>query len=325
MDRGMVSEENLDALRRGGASWLVGTPKSMLRRFERELLDQSDWTAIPGGAVEVKLCAGPEGSAETFVLCRSPLRKEKEKAMRSRQVEKLERELEKLRASAEAPERPLRDAARAERRVGRLMGRYSRAAHMFDVRIESLPDPDGAGKTRLRIQINRKAELEDWAAHADGCYLLRTNLQGCDAAQLWKTYIGLTQIEDSFRIPKHDLGLRPVFHHTQERTQAHILVCFLALTMWRTLQHWMETSGLGTAPRKLLEEMAQVRSLDVILPTRQGTRLRLRTVCRPEPRLAILLQRIGLPLPARPRTIEDVVEKTGPKNQIFEQLEKSCR
>jgi hypothetical protein len=230
-----------------------------------------------------------------------------------------------LRASAEAPERPLRDAARAERRVGRLMGRYSRAAHMFDVRIESLPDPDGAGKTRLRIQINRKAELEDWAAHADGCYLLRTNLSGKSPEELWRLYIGLTQIEDSFRIAKHDLGLRPVFHHTQERTQAHILVCFLALTMWRTLQHWMETSGLGTTPRKLLEEMAEVRSLDVILPTRQGTRLRLRTVCRPEPRLAILLQRIGLLLPACPRTIEDVVEKTGPKNQIFEQLEKSCR
>jgi hypothetical protein len=108
-------------------------------------------------------------------------------------------------------------------------------------------------------------------------------------------------------IAKHDLGLRPIFHHTAERTQAHILVCFLALVMWRTLQHWMETSGLGTAPRKLLEEMAEVRSLDVVLPTGAGTDLRLRAVSRPEPHLAILLERLGLALPGRPKKIENVV------------------
>ena len=327
MDRGMVSEENLDMLREAGASWLVGTPKSMLRRFERQLLDERDWTALPEGAVEVKLCAGPEGSTETFVLCRSPLRKEKEKAMRERQVQKLAAALEKLQASAAAEKRALRDAGRAERRVGRLFQRFSRAAHLFEVRIKTIDDPRAAGRQRLRIDVRRKSELEDWAAHADGCYLLRTNLVGCDAAELWRTYIGLTQVEDSFRISKHDLGLRPIFHHTEERTQAHILVCFLALVMWRTLQHWMEASGLGTAPRKLLEEMAEVGSLDVVMPVRGGTQLRLRAVSRPEPHLAILLGRLGLVLPSRPKKIEteieNVVATLKPKNQISEQLEKS--
>lgn len=259
MDRGMVSEDNLDTLREAGASYLVGTPKSMLRRFERALLEEADWTQIQTGAVEVKLCEGPEGSRETFVLCRSPLRKEKEKAMRGRQVEKLEAALEQLKAAAAAPTRALRELGRAERRVGRLLARYSRAAHLFDIRVTQSADPAAPGKQRLSIQVTRKSELEDWAARADGCYLLRTNLQGREAAELWKTYIGLVQIEDSFRIGKHDLGLRPVFHHTAERTQAHILVCFLALTMWRTLQNWMESSGLGTAPRKLLEELAEVQ------------------------------------------------------------------
>lgn len=325
MDRGMVSEENLDMLREAGANWLVGTPKSMLKRFERQLLDERDWTALPEGAVEVKLCAGPEGSTETFVLCRSPLRKEKERAMRARQVERLAAALDKLQASAAAEKRALRDASRAERRVGRLFCQYSRAAHLFEVRIESVADPSAAGRQRLKIDVRRKPELEEWAAQADGCYLLRTNLVGRDAAELWRTYIGLTQIEDSFRITKHDLGLRPIFHHTEQRTQAHILVCFLALAMWRTLQHWMETSGLGTAPRKLLEEMAEVRSLDVVLPTRGGAELRLRTVSRPEPHLAILLGRLGLPLPGRPKKIENVVATLKPKTRIFEQLEKSWR
>ena len=324
MDRGMVSEANLDMLREAGASWLVGTPKSMLRRYEKQLLDEADWTAIPGGAVQVKLCAGPEGSAETFVLCRSPLRKEKEKAMRSRQVEKLRAELEKLQKAAKSETRPLRDAGVAERRVGRLMGKYTRGAHVFDVRVASADDPAEPGKQRLRIDVERKKELADWAAHADGCYLLRTNLVGKSPEELWRTYIGLTQIEDSFRIAKSDLGLRPIFHRREDRTQAHILVCFLALVMWRTLQHWMEAAGLGAAPRKLLEEMAEVRSLDVVLPTRDGTELRLRAVGRPEPRLAILLQRLGLPLPGRPKKIENVVATSTRKNQISKHPAKSA-
>lgn len=319
MDRGMVSEDNLETLREAGASYLVGTPKSMLRQFERALLDQRDWTKIATGDVEVKMCAAPGGSRETFVLCRSPLRKEKEKAMRSRQVDKLEAALKKLEAAAAADTRALREAGKAERRVGRLFGQYSRAAHLFEVQIEPAPDPQDPKKKRLKIQVRKKTELEDWAAQADGCYLLRTNLEGRNAAELWKTYIGLTQIEDSFRIGKHDLGLRPVFHHTQERTQAHILVCFLALALWRTLQHWMEASGLGTAPRKLLEELAEVRSLDVVLPTGEGTELRLRTVSRPEPHLAILLQRLGLMLPGRPKQIQNVVAKIAAKNEISQQ------
>jgi transposase len=320
MDRGMVSEDNLKALRAAGASYLVGTPKSMLRQFERQLLEESDWAKIEGGAVEVKLCPGPQDARETFVLCRSPLRKEKEKAMRSRQVEALEQELEKLKAQAAADKRALREVGRAERRVGRLFCRYSRAAHLFDVSVKQTPDPQYPKKHRLQIEVRKKEELSDWAAQADGCYLLRTNLEGREAAELWRTYIGLTQVEDSFRIGKHDLGLRPVFHHTQERTQAHILVCFLALVLWRTLQHWMEASGLGTAPRKLLEELAEVRSLDVVLPTGGGAELRLRTVSRPEKRLAILLERLGLVLPGRAKQIQNVVEKTGVKNDNPQQM-----
>lgn len=335
MDRGMVSEDNIDMLRELHASWLVGTPKSMLKNFERQLLDESDWSRIESG-VEVKLCAAPEGSRETFVLCRSPLRAQKERAMRSRQVERLQAALDKMRAQAQAPKRALRGLARAERRVGRLMERFSRAAHLFEVEISEHPDLDEKGKNRLLIDVRRKAQLQEWASQADGCYLLRTNLQDKTAEELWRTYMGLVQIEDSFRIAKHDLGLRPIFHQKEERTQAHILVCFLSLVLWRTLQQWMEAGGLGSAPRKLLEEMAQVRSLDVVLPTgcpaidhpAQATinrsEIRLRMVSRPEPHLAILLQRLDLPLPNRSKKIENVVQTFSQKNKIIEDMLTSC-
>jgi transposase len=322
MDRGMVSQDNLDALRACGAKYLVGTPKAMLRQFERALLDGADWSTIEPG-VEVKLCVAPGQTTEAFVLCRSPLRKEKELAMRQRQINGLEAGLAKLRAAMKAPARALRDRARAERRVGRLLARHSRAARLYDVRIQETVDPERAGAMRLRLHVRIKEELRAWVEQADGCYLLRTNLEGKSAPELWKTYIGLTQIEDSFRIGKHDLGLRPIYHQKQDRTQAHILVCFLALVMWRTLQQWMEGCGLGTAPRKLLGEMAEVRSLDVVLPTGAGTDLRLRTVSRPEPHLAILLQRLGLALPGRPKQIQNVVATFDPENEKGQQRAES--
>jgi transposase len=317
MDRGMVSEDNLEDLREAGASYLVATPKSMLKQFERLLLEEENWTAIDGrGEVEVKLAAAPDGSEETFVLCRSPQRKEKEKAMRARQINGLESGLVKLKTAIERPTRALRKRAQAERRVGRLFERYSRAAHLYTVAITEAADPQHKTGSRLAIDIQRDEALREWVEQADGAYLLRTNLQGHSAQFLWKTYIGLTQIEDCFRVTKHDFGLRPIFHRKEHRTQAHILVCFLALVLWRTLQQWMQESGLGSAPRKLLEEMAEVHSLDIILPTRAGQPLRLRAVTKPEPRLAILLQRLDLPLPNRPKQIQNVVQTRAPKINV---------
>lgn len=301
MDRGMVSEENLEMLRDAKASYLVGTPKSMLKQFERDLLDE-DWEQVES-EVEVTLRPSPEGENETFVLCRSRGRIEKERAMREKQRKKLEAELSKLKARIDTDVRALRNRGTAERRVGRLFQRYSRAARFFQVQIREQNDPHHKSGKRLAITITQDPAHREWAELSDGCYLLRTNLKSQDPKALWKTYIGLTQIEDSFRISKHDLGLRPLYHQKQDRTQAHILVCFLALVMWRTLQQWMDGAGLGSAPRKFLEEMVEIRSLDVVLPTAQGTDLRLRTVSKPEGRLAILLQKLGLPLPNKPKSI----------------------
>ena len=139
---------------------------------------------------------------------------------------------------------------------------------------------------------------------------LAYQLDRTDPKILWNTYIQLTEVEDAFRTAKHDLGMRPIFHQKQDRTQAHILVCFLSLTLWRTLQQWMKASGLGTAPRKLLEAMREIKSLDVLLPAKDTT-LRLRVAATPAPELKVLLQRMKLLLPNRPKIIQSVVQKNG--------------
>jgi transposase len=299
MDRGMVSEDNIEFMRERGGRYIVGTPKSMLRKFEQELLAKG-WEEVHPG-VEVKKCASPEGAEETFVLCRSEGRKEKETAILNRFVTRLEAGLNKLKEQARQGK--LRNQQKAERRIGRLLERNSRAASLFDVIVTE------TGKDRrLNIEICKNEERYHWALQSGGNYILRTNWKESDPKTIWKRYIQLTEVEDAFRTEKHDLGMRPIYHRKQDRTQAHIMVCFLALAMWRTLQLWMKASGLGTAPRKFIEEMREIKSLDVLLPAKDKT-IRLRVVSTPSKELKVLLQRMNILMPNRAKIVENVVKK----------------
>jgi transposase len=305
MDRGMLSEANLKFLRERGGSYIVGTPRAMLRQFEKHLTAK-DWTEVQAG-VEVKLVAGPEGT-ETFVLARSADRREKEKAIHQRFLERMEAKLAKLQAAAQSGR--LRDSAVAHQRLGRLKERYWRVAAAFEVTIAAIPRP--SGKARLSIAWKRNPRWADWAALAEGCYLLRTNLSASDPATLWKQYIQLVEAEWAFRITKDELEIRPVWHQNPERVQAHILVCFLAYVLWKTLAQWMRRSGLGEAPRTLMEEFAKIKSGDVVLKAQRtdgrSADIRLRCVTTPDAAQKVLLNRLGLTLPQRLRRIDEVLQ-----------------
>jgi transposase len=305
MDRGMVSEDNLELLRQRRGSYIVGTPKAMLRRFEQYLTDK-DWHAVQAG-VEVKLVPGPNGQ-ETFILARSADRREKEKAMHQRFLERMELKLQQLQAAGENGR--LRDLAVAHQRLGRLKERYWRAAGAFEVRIEVRPKP--AGKARLAITWTRNSRWDEWTTLAEGCYLLRTNLVGVDPATLWRQYIQLTEAEWAFRITKDELEIRPIWHQHEERVLAHVLVCFLAYVLWKALAQWMRCAGLGDAPRTLVAELAKIKSGDVVLPAQMADgsprTIRLRCVTTPDEAQKVLLNRLGLTIPQRLRRIQEVAQ-----------------
>jgi len=306
MDRGMVSEANLAFLRRRGGCYIVGTPKSMLRQFQRHLTEQ-DWHEVEAG-VEVKLVEGPEGR-EVFVLARSQDRRQKEQAMHQRFLERMETALAKMQQSAATGR--LKDPALAQRRLGRFQQRYWRAAKAFEVKITTIPR--GSGTSRLKVSYTPNQRWRNWTLLSEGCYLLRTNLIGIDPKTLWKRYIQLTEAEWAFRIAKDELVIRPIWHQKAQRVQAHILVCFLAYVLWKTLAQWMHRAGLGHAPRTLLQELARIKSGDVVLPARGRSgqadkRIRLRCVTTPDAAQKVLLNRLGLTLPQRLRRIDEVVQ-----------------
>jgi transposase len=302
LDRGMVSENNLAFLRRRGGSYIVGTPKAMLKRFESYLVDQ-DWQEVQAG-VEVKLAPGPEGD-ETFLLARSADRRQKEQAMQDRFLVRMQAGLEKLQRSAESGR--LADVGLARERLGRLKERNWRASSAFDVRIDVMKQP--SGKARLSITWTRNTRWAAWSSLSQGCYLLRTNLTETDPATLWKRYIQLSEAEWAFRIAKDELAIRPIWHQKCDRVLAHILVCFLAYVLWKTLAQWMHRAGLGHAPRTLVEEFGKIKSGDVVLPAQMADGHRrticLRCVTTPDEAQKVLLSRLGLTLPQRLRRIDE--------------------
>lgn len=310
MDRGMVSEKNLAFLRKEGRRYLVGTPKGLLKKYEQELLSD-DWHKIREG-IEVKLLAvprdeddddvdnetGTDGAVgetnasdkEIFILCRSQDRVKKDGAIVRRFEQKIE---ERLRAMAARCEKQCRDVQKVEREVGRMLGQNTRAARLFEVKVERREDGGAL------LQWKKIEDVRDWTTLSAGCYLLRTNVLDWTDEELWKTYMQLTEAEAAFKIHKTDLSIRPIWHQKEDRVLAHILVCFLGYVLWKTLGQLSRQAGLGDEPRRVLDELAEIRVVDVVLPTRDGVEIRQRCISRPTEHQQILLDRLKLQLPSR--------------------------
>jgi transposase len=296
MDRGMTSAENLAWLAQTGRRYLIGTPRSELRKWAHAIAATRDWQSVREG-VEAKLCAGPDGQ-ETFVLCRSVERRAKEQAMHVRFQQRIEQGLERLGRRLDRARQAL-ERGKLERQIGRLLERNARAAGRYLIELE----PDPARPAGVRLRWSARPEWDDWARHSEGCYVLRTNIREWDVEQLWRTYVQLSEAEAAFRIHKSELSLRPIWHQREDRVQAHILVCFLAYVLWKTLAQWQSRAGLGNSPRTILDELARIQSTDVVLPLAEdpSRKLRIRCVARPDQAQALLLDRLGLRLPERLR------------------------
>lgn len=301
MDRGIVSEENLQAIRRRGGQYLVGTPRSQMKQFEAELL-KNDWTRVRP-EVEVKQVAIPHGE-ERYVLCRTTGRKEKEQAIRKRFSTRMELALEKLQKTIAAGR--LKDRNKMERRLGKIQARHASVNDLFEVALRDTPEG-------VRLFWEIKKERSAWRDLREGAYMLRTNLTADSAEELWSKYMQLTEAEASFRALKSELSIRPLFHQKEPRVKAHVMVAFLGYALWITLKHWLKRrsviapkpslSGVDNAeplsPMKVLALLSTLQSADIVLPTTDGREIHLRRVTEPTPEQKSLLQQLNLSLPQR--------------------------
>jgi transposase len=301
LDRGIVSEDNLAAIRKRSGQYLVGTPRSQMKQFEAELL-REDWTRVRP-EVEVKKVAIPQGE-ETYILCRTTGRKEKEQAIRSRFSSSMERALDSLQKTI--AQGRLKDRNKMERQLGKIQARHPSVNDLYDVSIRETDEG-------LRLVWQIREERKTWRTAREGAYLLRTNLQADTAEQLWAKYMQLTEAEASFRALKSELSIRPLFHQLESRVKAHVMVAFLGYALWVTLKHLLQrqaplepkptTSGVENAqpfsPMKAIFLLSTLQSADIVLPTTDGREIRLRRVTEPSPEQKLLLHQLGLSLPER--------------------------
>src|SRR5713226_8084256 len=299
MDRGIVSEENLAAIRKRGGQYLVGTPRRQMKRFEAELL-QEDWTKVRPD-VEVKRVAIPQGN-ETYILCRTTGRKEKERAIRKRFSTRMEEALRRLQTTI--AEGRLKDRNKMERRLGKIQARHSQVNDLFEVTLRDTAEG-------VRLVWEMQAERKAWRDLREGAYLLRTNLQADSAEEMWSKYMQLTEAEASFRALKSELSIRPLFHQKEPRVKAHVLVAFLGYALWVTLKHLLKrrpaivpkpsVSGVDNAqplsPMRALALLSTLQSADIVLPTTDGREIRLRRITEPTAEQKSLLRQLGISLP----------------------------
>jgi transposase len=297
-DRGIVSEENLQAIRKRGGQYLVGTPRRQMKQFEEELL-KDDWTQVRP-EVEIKQVTIPQGE-ETYLLCRTAGRKEKEKAMRNRFSARMEDALDRL-AQTIAGGR-LKDRHKMERRLGRIQANHSQVNDLYEVGLCDTPEG-------VRLTWKMKQDRKQWRELREGAYMLRTNLTADTAEELWSRYMQLTEAEASFRALKSELSIRPLFHQLESRVKAHVMVAFLGYALWVTLKHLLKrrpaivaepsTSRVNVqplSPMKALALLSALQSADIVLPTTDGREIRLRRITEPDAQQKSLLRQLGISLP----------------------------
>lgn len=298
MDRGIPTEEALEAMRQSTTPvrYLVGTPKGRLTRLEQDFLGKP-WTAVRE-SVDVKLL---NQSEELYVLARSYPRMMKERRMRQRRLKRLWQRLGQLQKA-----RPSRDQLMLK--LGAARKDAGRAWYLVEF---SLPEADQAVTEKTFRFALRKDKLRQ-VRRREGRYLLRSNLTHEDPAKLWQYYIQLTEVEQAFKELKSDLAIRPIYHQTDERIEAHIFVAFMAYCLQVTLKQRLRALAPGLTPRAVIEELSGIQMVDVHVPTTDGRQLVLSRYTQPETEQKLLLQRLQLRLPEQPppRIIGPATAKT---------------
>jgi transposase len=305
MDRGMISEDTLTFLNEDGRRYLLSTRRHELTHFQAEL-GTLGWQQMPEHAgVAVKVL---QRDGAYYLLARSHERKKKERAMRRRERRPLAAKLRKL--QARVAKGSLKNRDKILEAIGRLKERYPKGARFVELTVTDQP----------ALQIQWHAGKFKEALQRDGAYLLRSNQAGWTAQEFWETYMQLTAVERAFRVLKSELLLRPIWHHYENRTAAHVFVCVLAYALWKTLDHLAKRADLQTLIRKpdldadgndvgpkprpmtpevILRELSQIKIGDIELATVDGRRLQFRRVARPNSEQRRILQALGVEMPER--------------------------
>src|ERR1700746_2160919 len=292
VDRGMAYDENIAELKKRKLHYVVASRQPEGDRWLADFEDTEGFTPVmrepsplnPGqkkSSIEVKTQTADQ---QTYVLCRSEQRIAKDRAIRSKQEARLRADIDKL-AKRVANGRLVK-VAKINQAIGRLKERYPRVARYYKL---SYDEPNAT----LSAEFDADKHLH--AERLDGCYVLKTNREDLSGDELWRIYILLTRAENAFRDMKSPLAERPIFHHTERRTEAHIFLCVLAYHLLTAIEKTLLDHGIHTSWPTVRDTLKSHQICTVVLPTDDGSTLRIRKAATPEPEVDNLYRALGVP------------------------------
>ena len=287
VDRGMAYSENLEELRCRGLHYIVASRQSERDKWLADYDDSGDYeemVRIPSpnnpaqkkSRVRIKLKRGVEGGGEggveeTYVLCISDARQEKDKAIRQKQEKRFKSDLNRLKDSVKKGR--LKSLKKIYERMGRLRERYPRVGRYYRMEFD---------QEKREIEVTVDLEQLEKARRLDGSYLLKSSRQDLTAREVWETYILLTRVENAFRSMKTPLAERPIFHHLEHRVDTHIFLCVLAFHILVAIEKQLSDKGRHTSWATVNEILSSHQVATVILPTTTGSELSIRQDSNPE-------------------------------------------
>jgi transposase len=280
VDRGMAYEEDLEEIRAHGHHYLVAGRQPERNAWLDEFEQDDDWEEVARAPSprnpyqeksQVRIKRRQKGN-EVYILCVSEGRKEKDRAIRETQEQRLRKDGEKLQARIEKGQ--LNKAEKIHQAIGRIKERYPRVARYYRI------DYDAERRT---LTCREDGEKKAVAAKLDGGYVLKTDRQDLTADEIWRTYILLTRVEAAFRAMKSPLAERPIFHQLEHRTRTHIFLCVLAYHLLVAIEKRFLDHGVHTSWWTLRQQLSTHQVVTVVLPMGEGRVLKIRKGTTPEP------------------------------------------
>jgi transposase len=229
-----------------------------------------------------------DDSTEVRLYCHSSGREAKETAIATRFVTSFETGLAKLAAGLSKP-RAQKKLADIQQRIGRLKEKSHGVSQHYDIVVT----PGETGNQAASITWT-KTPVEGSMLTHPGIYCLRSNEITWDAEKLWHTYTMLTDLEAVFRGLKSELGLRPVFHHREDRTEGHLFITVLAYQLVQTIRRKLEAAGETMSWTRLREILSVQRRITATFQQRDGHTMHVRKATVAEPALRRIYDALGI-------------------------------
>jgi transposase len=284
MDRGLAAEENLAWLQAQGYRYLV-VSRERERQFDPQAAIAIETAS--GDPIQLQLVRDEAGQ-EVRLYCYSPARAEKENAITRRFAERFETGLQKIADGLLKP-RGEKRLAQLNERLGRLKEKCRGAGQHYA--IELVPDPTGQKATALRFE---KQPIEGSRLTHPGVYCLRSNDTTWDAEKMWRTFTMLTDLEAVFRSLKSELGLRPVFHHQENRVDGHLFITVLAYQFVQIIRRQLKEQGIADRWDTLREVLGSQCRVTATFKRADGRILHVRKATRPEPEALAIYRALNL-------------------------------